>query len=227
MRQLILFFLLLTNTLLCYSQTIVSPNFALKSHETLEIGKIETTPEKTIISMSVENRITGGNFCADKKIFIVYPEGTQSKLTSASGIPVCPAAYKFKTIGEKLYFVLTFPPLKPGTAWIDIIEDCSDNCFSFFGVCLDNYLNKRIDAAFDKAEKGEVNKSIEEFKKILETITGKRNGIEGAIYCDIVTLLIKAGDKAEAKLWYDKMLASKAPRLDLYIKNLNSGGIKL
>lgn len=209
-----------------HSQTVEQPNYALKSHETLEITKVEITPVKTVVSLTIENRIEGGKFCADKNIFIIYPDGTRSNLTSSNGIPVCPETYKFKTIGEKLHFTLDFPPLKTGTKWIDIVEDCNDNCFSFYGVTLNTELNGKINEALSMAEKGEIKRAIAFYKDILNSLLAADQGIKGALYTDIITLLLKTGDKVGADEWYEKMVVSKAPRLDLYIKNLNSRGIK-
>jgi hypothetical protein len=128
MKKLLLIFTLLNFFVVTgYSQTYIKPNYALKSHETLEIKKIDLSAQKTLIFLSVENKITGGYFCADKNIFIIYPDGTRSLLTSSKGIPVCPETYKFKTIGEKLNFELTFPPLNQDTQWIDLTEDCTEN----------------------------------------------------------------------------------------------------
>ena len=208
-----------------YTQTYIKPNYALKSHETLEITKIEITPQKSLIFLSVENRITGGYFCADKNIFILYPDGTRSKLTTSKGIPVCPDSYKFKTIGEKLNFELTFPPLKPGTQWIDLIEDCSDNCFSFFGVCLNTDLNKRIDEASVLAENEKPAEALMDFIKIAGTIDSKNSGIEGLIYIDIIKLAKETNNMQKASEWYSKLKLSAIPRNDLYIKHLNSQGI--
>jgi len=84
-------------TIYLFPQTVLRPNFALKSHETLEITKVEMSPEKTTIYFSIENRIEGGSFCADKNIFLIYPDGSRMKLTKANGIPVCPENYYFKT----------------------------------------------------------------------------------------------------------------------------------
>ena len=114
MKHTILILLLLIKTSLFYSQTIIAPNYALKSHETLIISKIDVSREKTVVYLSIENRIAGGQFCADRNIFIINPDGTRNKLTSSSGIPICPNTYNFKTIGEKLDFILTFPALKTG-----------------------------------------------------------------------------------------------------------------
>lgn len=208
-----------------HAQTFIKPNYALKSHETLEITKIDLSTQKTLIFLSVENRIADGYFCADKNIFILYPDGTRSKLTTSKGIPVCPDSYKFKTIGEKLNFELTFPPLKPGTQWIDLIEDCSDNCFSFFGVCLNTDLNKRIDEASVLAENEKPAEALIDFIKIAGAIDSKNSGIEGLIYINIIKLAKETNNIQKASEWYSKLKLSGIPRNDLYIKHLNSQGI--
>ena len=209
-----------------HSQTVVQPDYGLKSHETLTISKIVLTPEKTVISLAIENRLTGGAFCADKNIWLMDSEGARLKLKKATGIPQCPESYKFKMIGEKLQFTLEFPPLKTGTKWVDLIEECSDNCFSFYGVTLDVDLNSKIDEALSIAENGEILRAITLYKKIVESLPSSENGIKGALYTDIITLSLETGDKAGAEEWYRKMVLSEAPRLQLYVKNLNSRGIK-
>lgn len=226
MKKLFLVSLFAAPWLCVVPQAVIQPNYALKSHLTLEIRKIENGSGGAVISLSIENKISGGQFCADKNIYIVYPDGTRSRLLSASGIPACPATHKFRKAGEKLDFSLTFPPIKAGTKWIDIIEDCSDNCFSFYSVVLEPGLNSRIDEAVMLAERGEDAKSIERYKNILSGIDSTDNGIEGAIYADLIALLVKSGKTEEAKEWYSRMIRSGSPRLDLYIKNLNSRGVK-
>lgn len=208
-----------------YGQTNTNPNYALKSHETLNINKIEINQESTVIYLTVENRITGGNFCADKNITLTYPTGEKIRLIKAEGIPACPETYNFKMIGEKLDFRLTFPKIKKGTEWVDLVEECSDNCFSFYGLVLNNDLNKRIDEAVSLVEKGENLIAVSKYQSILEEISGKKNGIEGAIYSDLITLLMNSGKTVEARKWYDKMVSSKAPRLEMHLKNLKSRGI--
>ncbi len=218
-------FFFVTGTVNIKSQTYNHPDIGLKSHETLEISKVEITAQKTMISLSVENRIAGGYFCADKSIFIIYPDGTRSRLTSSKGIPVCPESYKFKTIGERLNFELTFPPLKQDTQWIDLIEDCTENCFSFYGVCLNNDLNKKIDDASVLAENERPAEALMNFIKIAGTIDNKNSGIEGLIYINIITLAKETGNIPKAAEWYSRLKLSGIPRCELYIKHLNSQGI--
>jgi pentatricopeptide repeat protein len=224
-RQILLVFLIIISaTKVASSQRFIQPGYALKSHETLVIKNIEINPELTVVSMSIENRISGGRFCADRNIFIINPDGSRIKLKSANGIPVCPDEYRFKRHGEKLDFTLIFPQLDPGTEWIDIIEECSDNCFLFYGVVLDNDLNEKINDVVSLAEEGQTGKSIAGYKEIISGLSGKNNGIEGALYSDLISLLMKSGNTQEARRWYDKMIASESPRLEQYIKNLNSRG---
>jgi hypothetical protein len=208
------------------SQVILMPNSGLKSHQTLELNKIELTPERTTVAFTIENRIEGGNFCADKNIFIIYPDGTRSKLISATGIPHCPEIYKFKSIGEKLNFSLVFPPLKKGTEWIDIVEECSSNCFHFYGITLNMELNDRLDHAFVLATTNTPEKNIILFRSILESVVKQNPGIEGTLYINIINAANEAGDKVEAAVWYKRLLESKAPRVNEYIKFLNDRGIR-
>jgi hypothetical protein len=208
-----------------YSQIFLKPNYSLKSHETLEISKIEATTLETTVFLTVENRIANGYFCADKNISIIYPDGTHSRLISSSGIPVCPDTYRFKTIGEKLSFKLTFPPLKKDIQWIDLIEECSDNCFSFYGICLNSELNKKIDEASVLAENKQTDRALANFINIENSAQTKNSGIEGLLYLNIISLAKETGNNLKAEEWYGKLKASDIPRKDAYIKNLNSQGI--
>jgi len=209
-----------------YSQSIIQPNYGLKSHETLEIKKIEATPKETSFYMSIENRIQGGSFCADKNIFIIYPDGIKSKLVSSSGIPVCPDIYKFRAPGEKLDFVLVFPPLKAGTRWIDLIEECSEDCFSFYGVTLDNELNKWLDEVFYRASNGNSSDNIILFKSVLDSIASQDLGIEGLLYINIINATVEEEDNVNTIVWYKRLASSNAPGLSQYLKYLNDKGIK-
>jgi len=222
----IIVWLLIVHMFNIQSQTISSPNFALKSHETLNISKVEVSGSGTLVYLTIENRIANGSFCADRNIYLIEPDGQKLNLIKTTGIPVCPDSYKFKVIGEKLQFTLEFPPLKAGTKWVDLIEDCSDNCFSFFGVTLDTDLNSRINEAFSLAGKGETGTAIALYKNIVKSESGKSNEVIGGIYNEIITLSVKIGDKAGADEWYKKLVSSNIPRLELYIRNLNSRGIK-
>jgi len=208
-----------------FSQTYNRPNAGLKSPPTLDILKVEATRDKTVISLSVENRVEGGYFCADKNIYINDSEGVRLNLQSSNGIPVCPDTYKFSKIGERLDFTLTFPPLPAGCNWIDLIEECNDNCFSMYGVILDNKLNQIIDEAFSFAENDEPAKSMVSFIKIAEDTDFKNKGASGLLYINIISLAAETRNKAKASEWYNKLKNSSIPGASRYVKFLNDQGI--
>ena len=207
-------------------QSFLQPEYGMKSHETLMINKIEVTSKAVTFFLSITNKIEGGNFCADQNIFMIYPDGTRKKVISATGIPVCPDTYKFKSPGESLDFVLTFPPLMQGTKWVDLVEDCADNCFSFYGITLDNELNKRIEEAFLFVDNGEPVKGMISLMNIVEETDKLNNGIEGLLYSSIIKLARETGNGVRAAEWYNKLKTSGAPRSLEYLKYLNDQGIK-
>jgi hypothetical protein len=217
--------ILLADPLKMNSQVVLAPNYGLKSHETLDIDKIEITRDKTVVSFTIENRIENGTFCADRKIFITDPAGNRYKVTKASGIPVCPDSYKFTKPGERLSFTLIFPPLEGEPAYIDLREECSENCFSFYGIVLDQYINSRLDEAFSMAERGESLKALDRFQKISETFS-KQNGIRALIYYNIVKLATETGNTIKAGEWYKKLSSISSKGGKIYIDQLNLQGIK-
>ena len=221
---LILILLMITKT--ASSQTIDQPEFAIKSHPTLEIKKIEISARATKVFLSVENLIEGGSFCADKDIYIITPDGTKLKLSSSEGIPVCPDEYKFRSEGEILDFSLTFSILKAGIKEIDIIEDCAENCFSFYGVVTDNDINKKINDAFIMAEDGNTDKALAAFEQIADEETKKGLAINALLYVNIIQLSNEAGNKAKSAAWYQKFKTSGIASLSKYIEFLSDNGIQ-
>jgi len=224
--KIILIVLLLSNMLnSAKSQTITQPNFGLKSHETLEIERIELSRDKTVLSFTIENRIENGAFCADRKIYITDPAGNRLRVTKIAGIPVCPESYMFKSAGEKLSFTLTFPPLKGEPAYFDLKEECSENCFSFYGVVLDEYLNSRLDEAFSMAERGELLKAMNR----LISMAGEKdkiNSIRALVWFNIVKLATETGNTVKAGEWYKKLNSPGVPGGRIYIEQLNVQGIR-
>jgi hypothetical protein len=209
-----------------FSQAVYQPNFGLKSHETLDLKKIVTEKDQTIIYLTIENRIQGGNFCAGKNIFIIYPDGKRSRLKSSSGIPVCPDTYKFKTIGEKLDFTLSFSGLKKDTKWIDLVEECDANCFSIYGITVDSVMNKKIDETYFKAKNATPTEGMKYFSDLLNETDKLNLGSEGMLYINIIKLAREAGNEVQAKEWYQKFQLSDAPRLPQYLKYLNDQSVK-
>jgi hypothetical protein len=219
-----IFFLVMETHL--FAQVFDNPAIGLKSHQTMEISRVECQKDKTLVFVSVENRINGGTFCADKNIFIIQPDGSKLKLEKASGIPTCPASHKFKRVGEILEFTLIFPPIQHGTGWFNIIEECTDNCFSVYGVLLNTEFTARIDLAASYVDRGQVDTAINLYQAMINDADESEAGIKGSLYSDLITILSSKGYSANAAEWYRKLAESDLPQKDLYLDNLNVRGIK-
>lgn len=217
--------LLLAGSLL-NGQTVNKPNYAIKSHETLEILSIEADSKSTVFHMSIENRIPGGTFCADKNIWLAFSPDERSRLVSATGIPECPDVHHFTLPGESLNFTLVFPPLPAGTSSVDLIEVCSENCFSFYGIVIDNDLNQSIDKAFESAEGGNAEDALKQFIEIAEDPGRASEAIHGLLYINIIRLATERGYQATAERWYKKLKSEGGKEMVRYIDFLNAGGIK-
>ncbi|HLP74395.1 MAG TPA: hypothetical protein VK155_15920 [Bacteroidales bacterium] len=207
-------------------QVYDNPAVGLKSVQTMEVLKVEASPDRTVLYLSVENRIKGGTFCADRNIYVICPDGTKLKLQKAMGIPQCPDTYRFRKEGEILEFSLVFPALAPGIHWIDVIEECSDNCFSVYGILLNNELSRKIDAAVAYVNRGQTDSAIGAYTKLISEAGSDEAGIAGSLYSDLISLLYGKGYTASAADYYRRLAASELPRKELYIGNLNFRGIK-
>jgi hypothetical protein len=207
-----------------YSQAILKPNYGLKSHETLTIEKVELTRSATIVSFSIENKIDNGSFCVDRRTYIIDPAGNRYRMISAAGIPLCPASYNFKTQGEILVFQLTFPRLPNEPAYINIIEECAEYCFSFYGVTLDEYLNSRFDEPFSMVERGETSRAINRFISVAEDVD-KHIGLKALTFYNIIKLSHDTGDRQKAAEWYLKLKNIRQDIAKIYIEQLSLQGI--
>ncbi len=220
------FFAAILFSLSVVAQVIEKPNQAMKSPETLTLNKIETVKGKSVFYFTLESKIANGYFCLDKNTYIIYPDGSKERLLKASGIPECPDNYNFKNAGDKLDFSLSFPALRKDAQWVDLVEDCSSGCMFLYGITLNRQLNSDLDKAFSESEKSTPENSVRIFSNILESIDSKNLGIEGLLYLNIINASLEAGDKVGAEVWYKRLGASGAPRLNFYLKYLNDKGIK-
>lgn len=205
---------------LCNAQPIVRPNFGVKSHETLEIEQIELSAGQTIVYLVVENKVNGGWFCADRNIYI-SPDNSPQRLPliHAEGIPVCPQSHKFKAIGEQLHFSLIFPPLPAGTRTLDMIEDCTQACFSFRGVILSLDANEAIEKSFEYFGTGKMCEAAFELRRAKSLLPGYRYGL---IDFHLIKTLALCGDLQEAARQLSTMQQSDLIDLDLWIAKLQN-----
>ncbi|HYX07051.1 MAG TPA: hypothetical protein VE912_10000 [Bacteroidales bacterium] len=221
---LLLFELLILSNTSANCQTIDSPNYALRSHETLRLEKLVQNDTATIFYLSITNQIASGSFCASKHIFVGLPTGKKIWLKQSSGIPVCPQTYQFRHIGEKLAFVLIFPLVEKGTKWLDLVEQCDDACFSIRGIVSDVHLNNQLDKGYACIDEENYRKALEVF----EPLAGKygNSALAGSIYYNLIYIYNKLNDPDHLNFWYDKLSSSNIRDKSIFLQNLEQAGIR-
>ncbi|OQY03405.1 MAG: hypothetical protein B6I20_05115 [Bacteroidetes bacterium 4572_117] len=217
MKSLFIIVFLFIYSFIGISQTIENPNFAMASHP-MKVTKVEYLETQTLIELSIENQSITGEFCADKNIYVQDAlSGLKFQLISSKGIPVCPASYKFKNVGEVLTFQLYFPQINPIFKYLTLVEDCDNNCFSVVGIILDDEFNKEINMGFDYYSKGKLDFALVAFKKAIE------NHLEypfGFLYLNVIQILSEKKDYNNAKKWYGKLKNSIFPDKQYVIDRL-------
>lgn len=208
-------------------QVFIRPNFSQKSHETLFIDRIEITSQYTIITLTVVNKRTeGGWFCADNNIYIKNSNGTQRyQLVKSENIPVCPEAHHFTRVGEELSFVLYFPPIPSDFTYIDIVEDCSNSCFSFNEVILNNELNEKV-SLFEKGMEYYAHNKPQDalscFKTITADITDPDLPLFGYAYVFIYKIYTENGQMIEAEKYRLMLQNSNIRNKAKFLQDINN-----
>ena len=186
------------------AQMIMKPSVGVKTHPTLSIIKIDLKPNETVFYMSIVNRIReGGWFCVDKNV-ILKSEYLKNdlKMIRSENIANCPTSHQFKQINESVNFRLVFPPLPEGVKEVDLVEDCTDNCFSITGIVLDPVLNEEIktfDKGFSLYSKNDFKGSLPYFIKIRDNSLFKDMKQFGYSVYIIPVIYYKLGENEAAK----------------------------
>ncbi|RLD84196.1 MAG: hypothetical protein DRJ10_01850 [Bacteroidetes bacterium] len=185
-----------------FAQIIENPNFAMASHP-MKVTKVEYLELSTLIELSIENQSPTGAFCADKNIFVQdVISGLKFQLISSKGIPVCPASYQFKQVGELLTFQLYFPKISPVIKYLTLVEDCNSNCFSVVGIILDNEFNNEINLGYEYYTKGKLDFAVAAFQQAIENHLDYSFSF---LYLNVIQTYIEIGDVDNAKKWYNKL----------------------
>jgi len=206
------------------SQSVISPNYGLKSPATLEVVKVDFNADATIIWFTLMSDINNAYFCIDRETYLRKPDGEKIRMKSISGLPNCPSTYRFKRPGEKKAFSMEFPSTGV-LPWFSVVEECGGGCLAVYGIITDNELNNSLSTAYSLSDKSESMAAYRVFEEIFHNIDSLNLGIEGAVISNLIYLDRKMGRSETARSWYDKLMTSDAPDLGQYLNNLKQQGI--
>jgi tetratricopeptide (TPR) repeat protein len=226
-KQFFISLLLVLLTLSSFAQVFNNPIASKISHPELKITKIEITDNSTIVSLKVTNKLSsGGWFCADKNIYLKNTKGIEIyNLVNSENIPVCPEKHEFAYTGEVLEFKLYFEKIAENIQFIDLIENCSNACFSFNGIILDNAHNEKIrtfEKGFEFYQNNEPEKANSYFEKVLEGDITIQSQIYGLSYYYLIVTYMKQGFNEKAQELYNKLLESDIEDKVTFIKELEN-----
>ncbi len=206
-------------------QTIYNPVINSKTHPTLQIEKIMKTDSNTVFFLNIKNELkNGGSFCVDKNVFISIPgKRVKFDMIKSEGIENCPQIHKFNEAGEELRFRLFFPAINDSIKELDLVENCTQNCFAIRGIILDNIINEEIHA-FDAGvlyfRKGEYDVALNYFKGIVS----KSKNINSKYYAYSMYILpviyYKRGEKSKAKKAYENLLRSNINNKNYFVNKI-------
>ena len=115
-------------------RTVVEPPFAFRNSGTLEIERIELALESTTVYIQAYFRPHNWIRISSETYIRAGAEGEKLTVRSADGMPLDTEFYMPET--GRHDFSLSFPPVDPKTAKIDLIEsDCPD-CFKIYDIDL-------------------------------------------------------------------------------------------
>lgn len=206
------------------SQSIVSPNYGLRTPQTAEVVRVDFNEKSTVVWLSVTSDINNAYFCIDRSTWLIEPDGTRLRVLELTGLPWCPATYRFKRPGETAPFSLVFQAtgILP---WFSIVEECSGGCLAIYGIVTDQALNEKINEAYALSDTGETMAAYRIFEDLINRTDTLNLGIEGALFSNLIMLDRKMGRNETARSWYDRMMTSDAPLLKHYLENLRQQGI--
>jgi len=201
-----------------FSQTITKPNFALATHP-IVVDEISLTENSITITLTVKNQLAGGEFCANELMYVQeLNKNRKANLLEVSGIPVCPSSYKFENPGEELTFELEFSNFSEIPKYINIIEDCNDNCFSIYGVIIDEKMNTDINQGYSYFKSGNLDFALASFRTAARENAGYPFAL---LYGHIIEIYALQKNFEKAKKWYQFLQSSKFTDKDFVIEQIS------
>lgn len=223
MKEKVIILILMVFCYTAVAQSVLSPNYGLKSPLTAEIVRIDFNTDATVVWLTVMSDINNAFFCIDRNTYLVRPDGVRLKMTGLKGLPYCPATHKFKRPGEKAAFSLTFPATGM-LPWLSVVEECVGGCLSFRGIVTDEGLNGELNEAFSLSGAGDSMAAYRIYEDIINKTDSLNLGIEGSVYTALILLDRSMGRQESARQWYTRMMTSDTPDLKLYLENLKRQG---
>jgi hypothetical protein len=208
------------------AQVYDHPNYSLTSHPTLEIISVEPWDDQMVLTLSLKNERYSGEFCIDSNTVLRNSLGKDEyKLVSMEGITACPEVYRFKTIGERITIILEFPAIPDDVNYIDLIENCDENCVALKYILLDEELNSSLNEGIRLYELGKPDASLQVFEDLMRTEYDDFSPVFGTVYLYLIAIQYELGSSKDAREVFQKLKDSNIVGRDEFIEAARETGI--
>jgi hypothetical protein len=202
------------------------PNFSLNSHPTLEILSVERWEDQMVVNLSLKNERYSGSFCIDSNTVLKNSLGKEEyPRVSMEGIPACPEEYRFISVGEKIRFSLVFEPVPDDVKYIDLLENCRENCVSIKYILLDEDLNSRIYQGVSLYAIGKPAAALRVFEDILDKDYDGISPVFGTVYLYLISIHYEMGNSKEARRVYRELQESGIIGLEEFLETARETGL--
>jgi hypothetical protein len=208
------------------AQVYDHPNYSLTSHPTLEIISVERWDDQMVLTLSLKNERYSGEFCIDSNTVLRNSLGKDEyKLVSMEGITACPEVYRFKTIGERITIILEFPAIPDDVNYIDLIENCDENCVALKYILLDEELNSSLNEGIRLYELGKPDASLQVFEDLMLSEYDDFSPVFGTVYLYLIAIQYELGSSKDAREVFQKLKDSNIVGRDEFIEAARETGI--
>ncbi len=115
-------------------------------------------------------------------------------------------------------FELEFSNFNEIPKYINIIEDCDDNCFSIYGVVIDEKMNKDINQGYSYFKSGNLDFALASFR------TAARENADypfALLYGNFIEIYALQKNFEKAKKWYQFLQSSKFIDKDFVMEQIS------
>ncbi|MFC2115540.1 hypothetical protein ACFLTU_03650 [Bacteroidota bacterium] len=208
------------------AQIFEQPIYSLTSHPTLDIISVERWEDQMVLNLSLKNERYSGSFCIDPNTVLKNSLGDDEyKLLSMDGIPSCPDTYRFKSVGERIAFSLIFQAVPDEVTYIDLLENCDENCVSLKYILLDEDLNSRLVQGIRLYELGKPQASLQVFEDIMSTEYDGLSPVFGTVYLYLISIHYELGSSKDARRVYQDLQESNIFGKEEFIETAKETGI--
>ena len=208
------------------AQIYEHPNYSLTSHPTLDIVSVERWEDQMVVNLNIKNERFSGSFCIDSNTFLKNSLGDEEyMLATMEGIPACPRQYRFKSVGERISFSLSFPAVPDEVMYIDLIEACDENCVNIKYILLDEDLNSRLNEGFQLYELGRPDAALRVFEDIMSTEYDGISPVFGTVYLYLISIHYELGSSKDARSVFRELQESTIIGKEEFIESARETGI--